>query len=87
MRDSIQTNGNEERLRLISQRYRVPNAFYRLPLADRVMGIHGCTPFETLHAIDHGLIEYQVETFRDIIGEKQARKAEKALYNQYFQGN
>ena len=84
MRDIIQTNGNKERLRLISQRYRVPNAFCQLLLTDQVMGIFGCTRFKTLHPIDRGLIKYQVEAFHDIIGEKQAGKAENALYNQYF---
>ena len=37
-----------------------------------------------MHAIDHGLIKYQVEAFHDIIGEKEAGEAEKARYNQYF---
>ena len=52
--------------------------------ADQVMGIYGCTLFETLHAINHGLIRYHVEALHNIIEEKTVGKAEKALYNQYF---
>ena len=48
------------------------------------MGIYGCTLFETLHAINHGLIRYHVEALHNIIEEKTVGKAEKALYNQYF---
>ena len=44
MRDIVNTGGREEMLRLLSQRYRVKNALYLLPFADRIMGVHGCTP-------------------------------------------
>ena len=84
MRDIVATEGNEERLRLISQRYRVKNALYPLPFADRLMGIHGCTPWETLHVIDQGLLKYIVESLHDIIGEKDAGRAEKDAFTKMF---
>jgi hypothetical protein len=84
MKTIIGTDGDEEKLRQISQRHRVKNAFYNLPLSDRIRGIHGCTPWETLHVFDQGLIAYIMESFHDIIGEKTAGKAEKSEFNEFF---
>ena len=56
MRDILNTNGDPVKLNGISQRYRVPNAFYCLPFADRLMGVAGTCRWETMHAIDLGLI-------------------------------
>ena len=36
-----------------------------------------------MHAIDLGLIEHQIESFRDILGEKNAAAADKKSLNQY----
>ena len=87
MRDVRDTNGNQERLRVMSQRHRVDNAMYRLPFADRLMGVHGCSPWETLHVMDQGLTMYVVESFHDILGEKDAGKTDKATYNAFFSSN
>ena len=84
MKDLRDTNGNQEMLRLMSQRHRVDNAMYRLPFADRLRGIHGCSPWETLHVFDQGLTMYIVESFHDILGEKDAGKIDKATYNAFF---
>ena len=83
MRDILNTNGDPAKLHAISQRHRVPNTFYRLPFADRMMGVAGACTWETMHAIDLGLIEYQIESFHDILGEKNAAAADKKMFNQY----
>ena len=70
MRDILNTSGDPVKLHGISQRYRVPNAFYCLPFAGYLMGVSGACMWETMHAIDLGLLEYQTESFRDILGEK-----------------
>ena len=44
MRDVVDTRGSRELLRQLSQRYRIENAFYNLPMSDRHRGIFGCTP-------------------------------------------
>ena len=77
MRDILNTNGDPVKLHDISQRHRVPNAFYRLPFADRMMGVAGACTWETMHAIDLGLIEYQIESFHDILGGKNVAAADK----------
>ena len=58
MRDIIKPSGDQEKLHDIFQRYRVPNAFYHLPFAERVMGVAGACTWETMHTIDLGLVEY-----------------------------
>ena len=47
------------------------------------MGVAGACTWETMHAIDLGLIEYQIELFHDILGEKNAGDARK-MFNKYF---
>ena len=84
MRDIVNCGGKEDSLRLLSQRYNVKNALYRLPFADRIMGVHGCTPWETLHVIDQGLLKYIVESIHDIIGEKDAGKTDKDAFTKFF---
>ena len=84
MKNILDTGGSELGLHSIHQRYRVENAFYRLPFADRMMGVAGACTWETMHAIDLGLIEYQIESFHDILGEKNAGAAKKKLFNKYF---
>ena len=81
----IRTSGNQEQLRKISQRYRVVNAFYNLPMSDRTRGIFGCTPWETLHVFDQGILMYIMESFHDIVGEKTAGKSEKQKFNDFFE--
>ena len=83
MKDILVTRGDQFALHAICQRYSVPNAFYRLPFADRMMGVAGACTWETMHAIDLGLIEYQIELFHDILGEKNAGDARK-MFNKYF---
>ena len=63
----------------------MPNVFYSLPFADRKRGIHGSTPFERLHVFSLGIFQYIIESFSDIIGEKDSKKAEKDEYNTHFQ--
>ena len=84
VKDIVNTNGNYHKLKAISQRYHVPNALYFLPFADRIMGVNECTPWEILHTINIGLQTYKVESFHDIIGEKDAGRLENTLYNQYY---
>ena len=84
LKDIIKTDGEEESLRRISQRYKVLNALYTLPFADRLMGPHGCTPWETLHVFDQGLLQYIVESLHDIFGEKSAGKREKDSFVKLF---
>ena len=84
MTNILDTRGKKDALRSISQRYRVPNAFYRLPFADRMMGVAGACTWEAMHAIELGLIEYQIESFHDILGEKKAGAAQKKMFNKYF---
>ena len=55
------------------------NAFYPLPFADTQQHIFGSTPFDRLHVFLQGLYKYQVESFRDTIGEKDAGKREKGV--------
>ena len=73
----LDTRGNQVALHAICQRYRVPNAFYRLPFADRMVGVAGACTWETMHTIALGLIEHQIESFHDILGEKNAGAAQK----------
>ena len=77
MKNILDIRGNQVALHSICQRYRVPNAFYRLPFADRMMGVAGACTWETMHAINLVLIEYQIESFHDILGEKNAGAAQK----------
>ena len=48
-----------------------------------MMGVAGACTRETMHAIDLGLIEYQIESFHDILGEKNAEAAQK-MFDKYF---
>ena len=48
-----------------------------MPFADRLMGVAGACTWDTMHAIDLGLIEYQIELFHDILGEKNAAADDK----------
>ena len=84
MRDIMKTNGNQEMLRTMSQRHRVNNTMYSIPFADRLMGIHSCTLWETLHVVDQGLTMYVVESFHDVLGENDAGKTDKVTYNAFF---
>ena len=45
-----------------------------LLFADCITGINGCTPWETLHTIDQGLLKYQIEAFCNIIRERDSGK-------------
>ena len=78
MKNILDTRGSEAALHSICQRYRVPNAFYRLPFADRMMGVAGACTWETMHAIELGLIEHQIDSLHDILGEKKAGAAQKS---------
>ena len=84
MRDIVDTRGSQELLRQLSQRYRIENAFYNLPMSDRHRGIFGCTPWETLHVFDQGIFMYITEAFHDIFGEKTAGRADKEKFNDFF---
>ena len=84
MRDIVASGGDPTALKKLSLRHGVSNALYNLPLSDRSRGIFGCTPWETLHVFDQGLIQYVMESFHDIFGEKTAGKTSKEKYNNYF---
>lgn len=84
LKDIVETGGSEEKLKALSQRYRIENAFYKLPFADRLMGCHGSTPWETLHVFDQGLGKYVPESLHDIIGVKSAGKLEKEALVKLF---
>ena len=73
----LETRGNQVALHSICQCYYAPNTFYHLPFADRMMGAAGAYTWKTMHAIDLGLIEYKIESFNDILGEKNAGAAQK----------
>ena len=81
LRDVIAADGHPERMRLIAQRHRVPNAFYQLPFADRERNIHGSTLYERLHVFGEGIYGYKIESHHDIMGPKMVGKAEKATFN------
>jgi hypothetical protein len=84
MKDIVNIKGNYHKLKAILQHYRIPNMLYFLQFAGRIMGINEYNPLEILYTINIGLQVYEVESFHDIIGEKDAGKLEKTLYNQYF---
>ena len=48
------------------------------------MGPHGCTPWETLHVFDQGMLQYIVESLHDIFGEKSAGKRQKDAFVKLF---
>ena len=74
MNDIVMSAGQETVLRGMSLRHGVSNSMYNLPMSDRTRGIFGCTPWETLHVFDQGLIQYVMESFHDIFGEKSSGK-------------
>ena len=84
MRDIVNCQGDPKQLHVLGIRPRVPNVFYYLPFADRKRGIYGSTPFERLHVFSLGIFQYIIESFSDMIGEKDSKKAEKDEYNTHF---
>jgi len=84
MADIVRSGGQPMELKKMSLRHGFSNALYNLPFSDRQRGIFGCTPWETLHVFDQGLIQYVMESFHDIFGEKSAGKNNKEKYNNYF---
>ena len=84
MQDVADTKGNAVKLVQLGLCPGLVNAFYSLPFADKLRHIFGSTPFDRLHVFLQGLYKYQVESFHDMIGEKDARKKDKECYNNHF---
>ena len=84
VQDVADTRGNAALLNKLGLRPGLVNAFYSLPFADKLRHIFGSTPFERLHVFLQGLYKYQVESFHDMIGEKDAGKKDKECYNNHF---
>ena len=78
MRDIIAANGCESKLNLISQQYRTPNAFYRLPFVDQVIGVGGACTWEAMYVITLGLFEYTLESFHDILDKRRPELPQKS---------
>ena len=71
MQDVADTKGNVTLLNTLGFRPGLVNAFF---FADKLRHIFGSTPFEWLHMVLQGLYKYQVDSFHDMIGEKDAGK-------------
>ena len=84
MRDVVACQGDSKKLHVLGIRSCVNNVFYSLPFADRTRGIFVSTPFERLHVFSLGIFQYIIESFHDMIGEKDTKKAEKDEYNSHF---
>ena len=52
----------------------IQNAWHKIEFCEKNRGIHGATPVETLHAIQHGLHEYLIASFFDQRKEKKTKK-------------
>ena len=74
MQDVADTKGDAVKLNKLSLRPGLVDAFYSLSFADKLQHIFGSTPFDQLHVFLQGLYKYQVESFHDMIGGKDARK-------------
>ena len=77
MQDLAETNGRADLLDAIGLRPGINNAFYSLPCADRHRHICGSTTFDRLYVFLQCLYKYQIESFRDMIGEKDSGKKKK----------
>jgi len=52
----------------------IENAWHKIEFCEVERGIHGATPVEMLHAIQHGLHEYLIASFFDQRKEKKQKK-------------
>ena len=52
----------------------IENTWHKIEFCEVERGIHGATPVETLHAIQHGLHEYLIASFFDQRKEKKHKK-------------
>ena len=75
MRDVVACQGDSKKLHVLGICPQVNNVFYSLPFADRTRGIFGSTPFERLHVFSLGIFQYIIESFHDMTGEKDTKKA------------
>ena len=82
VQDVADTKGNTVKLDQLGLRPGRVNACYSLPFADKLRHNFGSTPFDRLHVFLQGLYTYQVESFHDMIGEKDAERKE--CYNNHF---
>ena len=83
-KDVVNCQGKVSKLTALGLRPHLYNVFFSLPFADRHRGVFGSTPFERLHVFNQGIFKHIVQSFHDIIGEKDAGKKDKAYYNNHF---